>query len=57
METAALILSIVCTAVGATWVLSTHLSSIQTLLASVVEQVKQHEADIIELKGRSKRRR
>ncbi len=53
----ALIVTVVCSAVGATWVLSTHLSSIQVAISSLVERVKQHDADIIDLKKARSRRR
>ena len=52
METIALIITIVVAAVGATWVLSTNLSSIRSAISSLVARVNQHDADIIDLKKR-----
>ncbi len=57
METVSLVVTILVAAVGATWVVSTQLSKIQIALASLVERVRQHEADIIDLKKARTRRR
>ena len=57
METVALIVTIVVAAVGATWVLSTNLSSIQSAISSLVARVNQHDADIIDLKKNRARSR
>ncbi len=45
-----LVVTIALAAVGGTWVLATHLSSIQVAIGNLVERVKQHDADIIDLK-------
>lgn len=56
-ETLAVIATIVIASIGATWVLSTNLSSIQSAVSSLVARVNQHDADINDLKrARSKRR-
>ncbi len=52
LETISLIVTIIGAAIGGTWVISTHLGQIQVAIASIVERVKQHDADIIDLKKR-----
>ena len=56
-NTIALVLTIVGAAVGATWALSTQLSSIRSAIASLVEKVSQHDAKIINLEKRRNQRR
>lgn len=57
MDTVALVITIATAAIGATWVLSTQLSSIQSAIAVLASKVNQHEADIIDLKRARARRR
>lgn len=49
-ESLPVIITILCTAVGATWVVSSYLATMSSSIASLVARVNQHEADIIDLK-------
>ncbi len=51
-----LAITVAVTVAGATWALRSKLGDIDTKLASVVEKVTGHEARIIKLEGRAKRR-
>ena len=57
MDTLALIVTIAGAAVGATWVLSAQLSSIQSAISALVARVDHHDAEIIDLKKRRNSRR
>ncbi len=51
-----LAVTVVVAIAGATWALRSKLGDLETKLASVVEKITGHEARIIKLEGRAKRR-
>ncbi len=56
METAAVVIAIVTSAVGATWVLRDKLSSIENTLSGFSVRLRSVEGKVIKLEARNKRR-
>ncbi len=56
METIAQIFAIVGSAIGATWILSSKLTAIETALRNYGVRVEVLEAKVIKLEGRNRRR-